>query len=155
MPTLIPQLMAAELPDVVTERLNALLLEQGTQLLAARDGLVVAAESVRAAVGELTTPLHTNEDMRNQVQPGTAAAAVMEWLRREAPEEMATYGPVVEGDLQSQLCPYEDYEAGVLERINRSLNDAMIALDLESGPATTRTALSQICGRTTRDWTLQ
>ena len=122
----------------------------------ARDGLVVAvAESVRGAVGNLPNPLPANAGMPGKVQPGTVAAAVIEWLGGEAPEAMATYGPVVKGHLQLQLGPYEAYETGVLERIERSLDSAMKALDLEPGPGITRAALSRICGRTMRDWAVQ
>ncbi len=156
MPVLIPQLDQAELPDVVKKGLNTLLLQRGTELLEARNGLVVTvADSVQEAVGELSGPLPVNVDMPSQVQAGTAAAEVLKWLRGEAPEEMATYGPMVEGGIQLQLGAYEDYEAGVLQRINRSLDSAMKALDLVPGPSITRAALSQICGRTIRDWAVQ
>ncbi len=152
-PALIPQLDGAVLPDVVKERLNALLLQRGTQLLEARDGLVVAvADAVREAVGGPTMPMHVNAGISNKVQPGTVAAEVMGWLRQNAPDDVARYGAVVEGELQLQLGPYEDYELGVLERINRSLDSAMKALDLETGPAIARAALSRICGPTIRDW---
>jgi hypothetical protein len=153
MPALIPQLDEAKLPDAVQQRLNALLLERGTQLLDERDGLVVAvAESVRGALGAPTTPLPANAGMPREAQPGTVAATVAEWLRAAAPEEMATHAPVAEGALQLLLGPYEDYEAGVLERINGNLDSVMKALDLKTGPAITQAALSRICGRTMRDW---
>ena len=153
---LIPQLDEAQLTDDLQERLNALLLERGKQLLEERDGLVVAvAKSVRSEVDMLATPLPAHAGMPREVQPGTVAATVKEWLRSEAPEELATYGAVVDGALQLQLGPYEEYEAGVLMRINRSLDRVMRALDLEAGPAMTQGALSQICGRTMRDWAVQ
>jgi hypothetical protein len=153
MPSLIPQLDHAELPDAVREGLNTLVLEHGTQLLQARDGLVVAlADSVRSMVGTVATPLPAPAGDSSEIQPGTVAATVMDWLRGKAPEELAAYGHVVGSALQLQLGSYEDYETGILERINGSLNRVMKALDLSSGPAVTSASLSQICGRTMRDW---
>ena len=150
---LIPQLDKAELTDDVQERLNALLSKRGAQLLEERDGLVVEiAESVRRQMNTLPKPLPAHAGMPREVQPGAVAAMVMEWLRSEAPEDLATYAAVVDGALQLQLGPYEEYEAGVLMRINRSLDRVMRALNLDAGPAIAQGALSQICGRTMRDW---
>jgi hypothetical protein len=156
MPSLIPQFDRAELPDQVKDRLNTLLLKRGTQLLEARDGLVVAvAESVRGTLGTITAPLPAHSGMSGEIRSGTVAATLVEWLRGEAPDEMAAYGPYVEGVLQLQLGPYEDYETGVLKRINRNLDSVMKALDLAPGPILTPASLSQICGRTMRDWAIQ
>ena len=152
-PALIPRLDQAAIPDDVKKRLNALLLERGARLLEGRDGLVVeVAESVRRAVGTLATPLPASAGMSRQIQPGSVAEAVVKRLRKEAPEEMSACGPAVEDALQLQLGPYEDYEAGVVARIDRRLERVMKALDLASGPVSTQAALSRICGRTMRDW---
>ena len=153
MPGLIPQFEETGLPNKVQAELNALLLDQGTHLLERRDGLVVAiAESVRRAMDMPAAPLPAHVGMPNQVRPGTVAARVMEWLRSQTPEELAIYGVAVESALQLQLGSYEDYEEGVLIRINKSMDSVMRALDLEAGPAITPVALSHICGRTIRDW---
>ena len=153
MSALIPQLHEAELMEDVKQRLNARLMERGTQLLDERDGLVAAiAESVLSKVDTLAKPLPAYAGMPLEVQQGTVAATVMEWLRRDAPRELDIYGSMVDSALQLQLGPYEQYEAGVLMRINRSLDRVIGALDLDAGPAITQGALSRICGRTMRDW---
>lgn len=154
MPAWIPQLDHPELPDAIEHRLNALLLERGTQLLKERRGLVIdVAESVQDAVETPPTSLLGDAGLASKVPlPGSVAATVVEWLWGKAPEEIALHQPAVDRALQLQLGPYEDYEAGVLESINGSLEIAMKALDLESGPVLTPGALSQICGRTMRDW---
>ena len=153
MPGLIPQFEETVLPIKEQAELNALLLDQGTHLLEMRDGLVVAiAESVRTAMDMPAAPLPALVGMPNQVRPGTVAARVMEWLRSQAPKELAIYGVAVESAIQLQLGSYEEYEEGVLIRINRSLDSVMRALDLEAGPAITPVELSHICGPTIRDW---
>jgi hypothetical protein len=154
MPDLTPQLEMAELPINVKERLNRSLLERGTELLEERDGLVVeVAESIRSMRAKPARPLAASVDLPREIQPGTAAASVMEWLHERAPEDMAMYGPIVGPAIQSQLGPYEDYEGRVLLRINSNLNLVIQALDLDAEPAQIdAAALSRICGRTMRDW---
>jgi hypothetical protein len=153
MPSLIPQLAEAALPDTAQARLNALLAERGKQLLDARDGLVAAiAESVRAATDADPAPLPAGAEVPRAAEPGSVAATIIAWLREAAPADMAAFGAAVESALVALLGPYEDYEAGVLARINASLARVMRALELGAGPALTRSALSQLCGRTLRDW---
>ena len=153
MPGLIPQLDSPKLPPNVQEDLNSLLSRHGAQLLADRQGLVVdVAESVRDAVEMAVRPLFASAKTPNEAQPGTVAASVLDWLRAEASEVLAKHGTPVADALQAQLGPYENYEAGVLHRTNSSLALVMKALDLEAGPAITNAALSQLCGRTIRDW---
>jgi hypothetical protein len=150
----IPHLHETTLPAAATQRLNALLREKGEQLLASREGLVVeVAESVRRAIGTPPT-VPTNTGVAVAVEPGTVAETIVKWLRLEAPDEMETHGLAVEHALQAQL-PYEPYEAGVLERINGSLERVMKSLDLAAGSALTPASLSRICGRTMRDWASQ
>ena len=154
MPGLIPQFEDTGLPDKVQTDLNTRLLNQGTRLLEGRDGLVVAiAEAVRSAAEMPVVPLPSHiGKSTNTVRPGTVAARVMEWLHSQAPEDLAIYGVAVEKAIALQLGFYEDYEEGVLIRINTSLDSVMRALDLEAGPPITPAALSHICGRTMRDW---
>lgn len=52
----------------------------------------------------------------------------------------------------SKYTKYRGSVQGVKQRINRSLDNAMKALDLVPGPSITRAALFQICGRAIRDW---
>jgi hypothetical protein len=153
MPDLIPQLDTAELPIYVKARLNQCLLMRGKQLLEGRSGLVVEiADSVRSMTGRPTPRLSPPIDLPREIQAGTVAANVMEWLRREAPEVVVMYGPLVGSDLQSQLGAYEPYEASVLRRINENLDRVMKALDLDVGSGITQSTLSRICGTTMRGW---
>jgi hypothetical protein len=153
MPALIPQLEGVEFPTDVKDRLNGLLLERGTRLLDARDGLVVAvAESVRSVIGTPATPLPSQAGLSGEIQTGSLVEIVMDCLRNSAPDEAAKYASAIGSALNSQLGPYEEYEAGVLARINASLDGVMKALNLEGGPAITQSALSQLCGRSMRDW---
>ena len=145
--------MPGWIPQLDHDRLNALIWKRGTQLMEEREGLVVeVAESVRQARETSAKRPHENDGASSQIQPGTVAATVLEWLRGEAPEEIAQHRPAVESALQKQLGPYEAYEAGVLERVNGSLDIVMESLDLASGPGLTPAALSRIGGRTMRDW---
>ena len=153
MPGLIPQVDEAGLPDEVREKLNAVLSQRGTELLAERDGLVVAvAESVRGAGEMVQSPLRAHGVLPKDTQPGTVAAGIVEWLRSRAPVESAQYDAVVDGAVQAQLGPYEEYEQGVLTRVNASLGRVMKSLGVDAGPPMTEGGLSQICGRTLRDW---
>ena len=153
MPGLIPQVDEAGLPDEVREKLNAVLSQRGTELLAERDGLVVAvAESVRGAGEMVQSPLRAHGVLPKDTQPGTVAAAIVEWLRSRAPVESAQYDAVVDAAVQAQLGPYEEYEQGVLTRVNASLGRVMKSLGVDAGPPMTEGGLSQICGRTLRDW---
>jgi hypothetical protein len=153
MPDLIPQLDSLELPLDVTERLNQCLMARGTQLLERRGGLVVeVANGVRSMSGRPTPPLVARTDLPREIQPYTATAVVMEWLRKEAPDEITAYESSVARELQLRLGPYEEYEAGVLRRTNEYLCRAMKALDLEAGPPLTQAALSRICGPTMHEW---
>jgi hypothetical protein len=156
MPDLIPQLDAAELPVHVGETLNRHLSERGAQLLDERDGLVVqVAESIRSLAGKPTPPLRAGGDLAREIQPDTVAATVMEWLRGKAPEEMARHGEIVGAAIQSQLGPYEEYEARVLRRVDTNLHLAMEALGFDAESALSAAALTRICGRTIRDWAVE
>ena len=154
MPDWIPQLDHPELPDVIGHRLNALLMERGTQLLKEREGLVAeVAESVREVVETPARSPQSKQKLAGQtIRPGTVAAKVMEWLREKAPEEIARHRLAVESAVRQQLGQYENYEAEVLGRINASLGIVMKSLDLPFGSAITPMALSRICGRTMPDW---
>jgi hypothetical protein len=157
MPDLIPQLDSAELPIDVKERLNRCLSERGTELLEEREGLVVeVAESIRSMRAKPARRLAGGANLPRDIQPGTVAASVIEWLCEKAPDDMAMYGTIAGPAIQSQLGPYENYESQVLMRINTNLNLVMHALDLDAGPAQTdAAALSRICGRTMRDWAIR
>lgn len=52
-----------------------------------------------------------------------------------------------------KLSPYNLYEAGVLAGLNRHMSGIMESLGISQPSADlTASALSQVCGRTLRDW---
>jgi hypothetical protein len=151
----LPELADPRLPPHVQQRLNACLKQRGAQLLAGQTGLVVdiarAAQdslggSAAAWLPEPLLPSPTPKSVR-------LATTVLAWLSEVAPGDMQTYAPVVASALQTQLAPYDFYEATVLSGLNQHLSCLMDALGLgRPGAALTESALSHVCGRTLRDW---
>jgi hypothetical protein len=86
-------------------------------------------------------------------EPVSLATTVLAWLSEVAGADMQTYAPVVASSLQTQLAPYDLYEANVLAGLNQHLGCLMDALGLgQSGAPITASALSHVCGRTLRNW---
>jgi hypothetical protein len=147
-----PELADPRLPPDVQDRLNGFLKQRGTQLLAEQRGLVVdiarivgaayrAAPSGPAQPPSLTLPVES------------LAAIVQAWLKAVAAPDMQKYESLVASALQSQLAPYDLYEATILAGLNQHVSCLMDALGLDRpGTALTASALSHVCGRTLRDW---
>jgi hypothetical protein len=153
-----PELADPRLPADVQDRLNASLKQRGTQLLAEQSGLVVdLARAAQQFINCPSTPLPTEprgpQSAKPSLEPGSLATSVLAWLGNVAGADMHAHAPVVASALQTQLAPYEIYEATVLAGINQHLSCLMDALGL--GPPSdtvTASALSHVCGRTLRDW---
>jgi len=153
-----PELADPRLPPDVQVRLNDYLKRRGARLLAGQTGLVVdIARGAQddfdppAAVWptELPGPLVPSPSL----QPGNLAATVLAWLIDVAGADMQSYAPVVASALETQLAPYDLYEANVLAGLNQHLSCLMHALGLgRPSAALTASALSHVCGRTLRDW---
>jgi hypothetical protein len=153
-----PELADPRLPPEVQDRLNSCLKECGAQLLAGQTGLVV--DIARAAQDYLDSSIAAwlpeppgSLVPETSPQPVSLATTVLEWLSEAARADMQTHAPVVASVLQTQLPPYDSYEAAVLIRLNQHLDCLLQALELD-GPrsALTASALSHVCGRTLRDW---
>jgi hypothetical protein len=152
-PGFAPRLTDPRLPPEVRRRLNERLRRRATQLLEGQRGLVV--DIARAAQDYCGRPAEWSGQAAPSPspQPGGLAATVLTWLGETAGTDMQTHAPVVASALQSQLGPYEAYEATVLGELNRHLDCLMQARGLGApGPVLTASALSHVCGRTLRDW---
>jgi hypothetical protein len=156
-PRYCPQLAAPRLPPEVQQRLNTCLQRRAAELLEGQKGLVIdlargAQESCGGpSAGQPEAPGGPVPSPGSS--PGSLAAVVLAWLNEVAGADMRTYGPVVASELQTQLAPYDAYEATVLAGINGHVNCLMDALGLgRAGAALTASALSHVCGRTLRDW---
>jgi hypothetical protein len=154
----IPELADPRLPADVQARLNSHLKVRGAELLAGQVGQVVnIARSVQSYFGCLD-----HDGLSESAEPmvpspihpqGGVAATVVSWLHKVAEADMQTYGQVVASILEHQLAPYEAHEAAVLSRLNQQMNCLMPALGFNRpSTALTPSALSQVCGRTLRDW---
>jgi hypothetical protein len=156
-PQYCPQLADLRLPHDVQERLNACLNERAAELLAEQTGLVVeiaraAQESSGRAGADWPSEPSRDGQAPAAVEPGGLAATISGWLREVADTDMRNYGSVVASALEAQLAPYDLYEANLLVRLNEDLSRLIQAIGLEPTTALTASALSQICGRTLRDW---
>jgi hypothetical protein len=153
-----PKIADSRLPPEAQQRLNVCLEQRWTELLAGQKGLVV--DLARGAQSYLGPPgagppaePHPSQLEPPSPQPAGLAASVLAWLRDVAGGEMQTFAPVVASTLQSQLAPYDLYEATVLAGLNDRLSCLMDSLGLgRPKVALTASALSHLCGRTPRDW---
>jgi hypothetical protein len=153
----VPQLAEPRLPWDAQERLNALLKQQGVEILAGQKGLV--ADIARAALGSGGEPAAALPQ-ELPVAPGASRVpeqdrlfdSVFAWLRDAAGADLQAHGPVVAEALQAQLAIYDLYEAEVLAGLNQNLNSIMQALGLELEDPLPPSVLSHLCGRTLRDW---
>jgi hypothetical protein len=153
-----PELTDPRLPDASRQRLNGHLQRRTAQLLEGQTGLVVdiarAAQSSIAnfAAGEPAERPHERSTSA-AAEPGSLAAAVATWLSKETASDMRNYGDWVAEELKTQLAGYELLEASVLAGLNQHADALVQALGCEGYRSPlTATALSQICGRTLRDW---
>jgi len=161
-PQFCPHIADPRLPSDIQDRLNALLERRATELLEAQSGLVV--DLARIALGSVgpADPIAPPEPPVSRVerkavaQTATAgrtlAATVLSWLQRVAEEDMRNNQPVVADAVESQLAAYDTFEAAVLDELNRNLTRVMQSLGLGSPRELTASALSQVYGRTLRDW---
>jgi hypothetical protein len=150
-----PELACPELPPELQGRVNECLRRRAAQLLAGQTGLVVdVARAAREYVRRPDVPAAGLALPAPAPWPGNLAAVVLKWLCKVAgADELRPHEPVVAAALQSQLGPYDSYEATVLAGLNHHLSSLMEALGLgRPGAALTASALSQVCGRTLRDW---
>jgi hypothetical protein len=147
-----PELADHRLPPDVQDRLNAHLQRRMAQLQAGQKGLVVdVARGARQFCEVPATDLPAEPS--TNLQPSRLAASVLAWLSDVAEADVQAHAPVVASALQAQLAPYEDFEATVLAGLNQRVDGLVDALGL-SHPRSelTTSALSQVCGRTLRDW---
>jgi len=153
-----PELADPRLPPTVRDRLNDHLKRRGAQLLAGQRGLVV--DIARGAQDYFDPPaavLPAEPPVPPLASPslpsGSLASTVLAWLSDVAGTDLQTYELVVATDFQAQLAPYDLYETTVLAGLNERLICLMDALGLGRPSGTlTASALSQVCGRTLRDW---
>jgi hypothetical protein len=149
-----PELACPELPPEVQGRLNECLRRRAARLLAGQTGLVVdVARAAREYVGRPAVPAVGPALPAPAAPLGGLAAVVLAWLGEAAGADLRPHERVVADALQSQLAPYDTYEATVLSGLNEHLSCLMDALGLgRPGAALTASALSHVCGRTLRDW---
>jgi hypothetical protein len=157
-PPFCPKLEEPRLPPDVQQRLNLCLKRRASELLVEQRGLVVdiargALEFYRDAAGAFPAKPTDQSLAAPGERPGKLAATVMAWLNGAAPNDMQIHAAVVADALQVQLALYDPFEAQVLSKLNQHVSCLMAALGLDrSGEALTYSALSQVCGRTLRDW---
>jgi hypothetical protein len=157
-PHFLPELADPRLPADVQDRLNGILKQRGTQLLAGQRGLVVEiARSAQDYIGPLTAAEPPEPPgpvpISPSLQPGSLAATVLAWLSEVAGADLEAHAPMVTSALQVRLAPYDDYEATLMAGLNQHLSCMMDALGLDP-PSTglTASALAHVFGRTLRDW---
>jgi hypothetical protein len=157
-PRFCPRLSDPNLPPDLQRRLNARLEGRAKQILAAQTGLVVEIARTVAQGAELPShnpieaPSPPFEPAARQRSRGLAAV-VIAWLGEAASSEMRLYEQDIARALEAQLARYDDYEASVLDELNRHVSALLAALGLDQRAAVlTGSALSLVCGRTLTDW---
>lgn len=153
-----PKLVDSRLPSDVRDRLNALLERRATELRKGQSGLVVDVARVVLEFAENSRAVGLCEPSEPLAAPtlsqrGSLAAIVLEWLSGVTRLDLRTYGPLVAGELQAQLAPYDAYEERVLNGLDQHMSRLLQALEFgEPGTRLTASALSHVCGRSLRDW---
>jgi hypothetical protein len=157
-PQFCPQLTDARLRPDLRNRLNAILKQRADQLLAEQNGLVVdiaraAAEYCGDGGQAWRCKAPVFREALSQPKPDGLATIILQWLSDAAAADVQACPQCIADDLRSQLTPYDAYEASVLDGLNQHLRGMMGVLGWEPpGTALTAQALSQVCGRTLRDW---